>query len=149
MPLITSLFLLQPLRCGGGGGGAVGGILGSSFGLSGFQQGAHVPAGDVSLRGSFLSPAFRRASPPGVSKYGHFSPGSSIDPHSVSARREQQLCLPGKGKYASAEIHLSAYGIILCAVNEVLVMGVDASQRKSIQQEVLYNQCITDRKKLN
>lgn len=52
---------------------------------------------------------------------------TSTDPHSVSARREQQLCLPGKGKYGSAEIHLSAYGIILCAVNEVLVMGVDAS----------------------
>lgn len=106
MPLMTSLFLLQPFRRGGGGGGTVSGILGGSLRLSGFRQGAEVPAGEVSLRGSVLSPTFRRASPPGVSKYGHFSPSLSpgMDAYPISARREQQTYFPRKKrKYVSVE----------------------------------------------
>lgn len=68
-PLVTSLFLLQPLPRGGSGGRTVGGFLGSSLRLPGFQQGAQVPPGEVSLRSSFLSPAFRRAPPPHLSEY--------------------------------------------------------------------------------
>lgn len=73
MPLMSSLFLLQPLPCGGSGGHTVSGFLGSALRLPGFQQGAQVPRGEVSLHSSFLSPAFRRASPSRLSKCGHLS----------------------------------------------------------------------------
>lgn len=78
VPLMTSLVLLQTLHHRGSSGCTVSGILGSSLGLPGFWQGAQVPAREVSLRCSFLSLAFRRASPPGVSKYEHFSPSLRV-----------------------------------------------------------------------
>lgn len=94
IPLMTSLFPLQPLPRGGSSGHTVSGFLGSALRLPGFQQGAQVPPGDVSLRSSFLSPAFRRASPPRLSEYGHLSllhegPAPGMDPHTM----EQGKCL--------------------------------------------------------
>ena len=71
-----------------------------------------------------------------------------MDPHPISARREQQAYFPEKGKYVSLEIYLPAYGIILCAFNGTLAMGVRCSSEEKCSAESALCQCITDNKSL-
>lgn len=69
-PLI-SLLSPQPLHGRGSSGCAVSASLGSSLRLPGFQQEAQVPAGDIPVRSSLLSPAYKRAAAFGAGRWGY------------------------------------------------------------------------------
>lgn len=126
---MASLLLLQPIPRGGSGGCTVRGFLGSALRLLGFQQGAQVPPGEVSLCSSFLSSAFRRAPPPRLGEYGHFFLSS---PRLLHLR---WIHTPWKKENVSVGIVFPAHGVVLCAFNGTLVMGAGAPQGKRISRK--------------